>query len=268
MKAVGYYRSGSAQPSEDALIRQYAHRQGLVLEAIHSDEPMKREIATKAEVRWTRSGIIGMLDAIDAGSFDCLVVTDPDHLERTDIFANALREIEARDVRIVTVGEELRLKGSEQNHPSPVSLRLFYGRCAGARAGKHQSGPAPYGYMRDYSNRKTNGPRLQIHPEEASVVQTIFKEYLRRRSMKRLIEFLDAQGLRTRRRKQWSRAGVSWILKNETYLGRVHFGNIRARGQHPAIISPIIFNKAQKLIAKNKKRGVNKNSKENDDDDR
>lgn len=144
-----------------------------------------------------------------------------------------------------------------------VTLRLLRGREEGARRGKHQSGTAPYGYIRDYSKRgrlpkgeaAAKGVPLVIQPEEAEIVRLIFRLYLRHRSMKKVIEILQARGLRTRRSKEWSRAGISWILKNDTYLGRVHFGTIRTRGEHEAIIAPIVYYKAQKLIRKNDKRG-------------
>src|SRR5690606_41459898 len=67
-------------------------------------------------------------------------------------------------------------------------------------------------------------PALHSFPtRRSSDLQMIFREYLRLLSMKRLIKLLDERGLRTRRGKRWSRAGVSWILKNDTYVGRVHF---------------------------------------------
>src|SRR5436305_10253467 len=131
---------------------------------------------------------------------------------------------------------------------------LLRGREAGARAGKHQSGPAPYGYRRDYGARGNDGVLLKVDEEECEVVRFIFREYLRVRSMKRLIELLEERQCKTRRAKRWSRAGVSWILKNDTYVGRVHFGSIRTRGRHTPIVSPIIFNKVQKLIRLNDKR--------------
>ena len=53
---------------------------------------------------------------------------------------------------------------------------------------------------------------------------------------------------------EWSRAGISWILKNDTYVGRVHFGKIRSKGRHESIVPPIVFNKVQKLIRENNKR--------------
>lgn len=148
-------------------------------------------------------------------------------------------------------GLEVRCLGI---HISRARARsLASARRAGARAGRHQGGPAPFGYRRDYTQGERGG-RLIPEPSEAQVVRRMFRSYLRLGSLKRLIEALDDDGIRTRRGKTWSRAGLAWILKNETYLGKVHFGATRAKGIHPAIISPGVFKQVQQLIRKNNKR--------------
>lgn len=136
----------------------------------------------------------------------------------------------------------------EATRRAELARRLFHGRIKGAKRGKHQSGPAPYGYKRG------KDAELLIDEAEAEMVRFIFREYLRLRSMKKLIELLDAHGRKTRRNCAWSRAGISWILKNNTYVGRVHFGEVKGRGIHKPIVAHIIFNKAQMLIRKNDKR--------------
>lgn len=277
MKAVAYVRvspkelaAGRDCQSQIAKIRQYAEKEGLEIVTVYSDDPIGvlQSAPYLGEV-CSRAGVINLLDDSALKDWEYVVVTHPDRLRHPELDFDPQPELERNEKTLVIVGQKLRLKEKEAKRRKKkeaskqlsVAERLLKGREAGARAGKHQSGPAPYGYMRDYSERAVKGVRLQINPDEAAVVRIIFKEYLRRKSMKRLIEFLDSKGYSTRRDKQWSRAGVSWILKNETYLGRVHFGNIRAKGQHPPIISPIIFNKVQKLIRKNNKRG-GKNKKE------
>lgn len=285
MKAVAYVRltadevraGYSSCEQQEAEIRDYAAKEGLEITAVYSDDPIG--ILTSAPnlgAVCSRAGVVNLLDDASIKDWNFVVVVKADRLMRKDMGLDAGTELQRQGKRVVELGEALTLsarkppKGGAGVVPEKsdisVAERLLRGREAGARAGKHQSGPAPYGYIRDYTDRNSQGVRLQIHPEEANVVRTIFKEYLRRRSMKKLIEHLDSQGLRTRRKKRWSRAGVSWILKNETYLGRVHFGSIRAKGQHPPIISPIIFNKVQKLIRKNNKRGGKDGEGEGEED--
>ena len=149
--------------------------------------------------------------------------------------------------------------------PVDVSTRLKRGRFKGAKNGYHQSGPAPYGYMRKRERKSPDENRTRRvivpHPEESKIVQLIFREYLRLGSLAKLINALADRGIRTRRGKPWSRAGLSWIIKNETYLGMVGFGEIHTRGKHEAIISRIVFNKANKRMSRNNKRGSKDKSK-------
>ena len=165
---------------------------------------------------------------------------------------------EERVARLIERAPREALPGSLSRRFDPeVTRRLLRGRENGARLGKHQSGTAPYGYVRDYSarGRGSKGVPLRIEAREAEVVRSIFRLYLKLRSMKRVIEQLNSAGMRTRRGKEWSRAGIAWILKNETYLGRVHFGAIRAKGEHEAIVTPSVYARIQRLIRKNDKRG-------------
>lgn len=276
VKAFGYARITREEElsglesinSQRARIMDYAKRQNVQLLEVMTDEPLsglKNSPALKDAC--TKGGIVDVLDYSRRRKCDFVIVTDLTRLERHDLSFNPVSEVKVQGLKIVPVDLDLKLesllpkskkrrsRSLKEGKDLSVAERLLLGRRECAKAGKHQSGPAPFGYMRDYTDRKRDGVRLKFHPDEAPVVRVIFKEYLRRKSMKRLIIFLEKQGIRTRRGKQWSRAGLSWILKNETYLGRVHFGNIRAKGQHAPIVSPIIFNKVQKLIKKNNKRG-------------
>lgn len=140
---------------------------------------------------------------------------------------------------------------AENDRVKALTERLLKGRVEGAQNGRHQAGPAPFGYVRRYS---LAGTELVPDPVEADLVRYIFREYLRVRSMKKLVELLDSKGIKTRRGKKWSRAGISWILSNDTYVGRVHFGTVHTRGVHTPLVAPITFNKVQKLIGANDKR--------------
>ncbi len=137
-----------------------------------------------------------------------------------------------------------------------VTERLLEGRRQASRMGWKVSGPTPYGYRRDQKQRS----RLLPDPVESEVVRRIFSLYTagwigggrkpsRHASLKHVIDELRAEGRRTRRGKAWSRAGLVWILRNVTYVGRVTFDGVESRGQHDPLVSPIIFHKAQKRLA-------------------
>jgi len=277
VKVVGYARTSFAEqvdrsfPSveeQERDLRRFAERAGLALEAVQKDTGLNPNHGTCA-------GLISILDSMDAG-WDAVLVTRPCRLRGApNVSFDPLVELRENRKRVliadpatadalakIVARVKAKRQGSEPE-PAPrdegdrrrkIAQRLLKGREAGAKAGKHQSGPAPYGYRRDYSRRGSDGVLLVPDEHEAEIVKLIFREYLRLRSMKRLIKLLDDKGLKTRRGKRWSRAGVSWILKNDTYIGRVHFGSIRAKGRHESIISPIVFNRVQKLIQANNKR--------------
>lgn len=277
MKVVGYARTSYAEQVDGSFssveeqerdLRQFAERTGLALEAVHKDTGLNPNHGTCA-------GLISILDSMENG-WEAVLVSSACRLRGApNVSFDPLVELRENDKRVLIADPSTadalakivaRVKASRkaaEPEPEPqcegvrrrkIAERLLKGREAGAKAGKHQSGPAPFGYRRDYSRRTTDGVLLVPDEKESEIVQLIFREYLRLRSMKRLIKLLDDMGLKTRRGKRWSRAGVSWILKNDTYVGRVHFGDIRAKGRHESIVSAIVFNRVQKLIQANNKR--------------
>ncbi len=283
MKVVGYARTTWAEqvrgtfPSveeQERALEAFAKKTGLVLEVVHSDTGLGPE-------QGTRAGLINILDSMEE-EWQAVIVTSACRLlGARNVSFDPVAELTEHKKRVLLAdartAEALaklmpRIAPKPAPKPAPpqsdderrreIAERLLRGREAGAKAGKHQSGPAPFGYRRDYTRRGSEGVLLLPDPVEADIVRLIFREYLRLRSMKRLIKLLDEQGLRTRRGKRWSRAGVSWILKNDTYVGRVHFGDIKVKGRHEPLVSPIQFNKVQKLIRVNNKRGREREEEE------
>jgi len=281
VRVVAYVRTSWEEQSrgdhpstgeQESDLREFASRTGLELVRCESDTGLGPNHGTCA-------GLVSLLDDME-GAWEAVIVTSLCRLTRNPTLSiDAIEELRQNGKAVFVADEktgaelarrvrrraprkparpEAAAGGGEPGAPGGkrrrIAERLLKGREAGARAGKHQSGPAPFGYRRDYSRRSTDGVLLVPDEEESEVVKLIFREYLRLRSMKRLIKLLDDKGLKTRRGKRWSRAGVSWILKNDTYVGRVHFGKIRSKGRHESIVPPIVFNKVQKLIRENNKR--------------
>lgn len=140
----------------------------------------------------------------------------------------------------------------------PVAKRLLQGRYDNAAKGMFQSGPVPYGYCRPVGRKKGAAHEIVPHEVEAPVVRLIFKIYGRLRSMKKVCLYLSERGIKTRRRKEWSRAGLSWLLENPVYVGRIRFAGLEFRGIHRPIVSPIVYNKAQKTRRLQLKRPLRK----------
>ena len=133
---------------------------------------------------------------------------------------------------------------------------------------------APYGY------RIKDGKNLEIHEKEAAIIRLIFARYLSGESTTEIAAALTDMGLRTRDGKeQWNTFAVSYILRNEKYIGDAlcqktlatdSFPFIKKRNQgekdqyyvdatHPAIISKEMFDRANALIQRRSStRGMSK----------
>lgn len=127
-----------------------------------------------------------------------------------------------------------------------LAQRLLRGRIESAKQGWHQSGPVPFGYVRE-GHSKTRGRRKLVPcPTRAPILRAIYSRYLQpNESCKSLMAWLET----AHPEYKWSLAKIAWILKNRTYLGEVHFGPVGwHKGQHAALVSPNVFDKVQKKL--------------------
>lgn len=140
---------------------------------------------------------------------------------------------------------------SEQTGKGTVShgLKVKRGQLNAVQRGRYGTGPAPYGYRRGNEGERP----LEIDDREAEVVRTIFREYLRTRSTGKVVQYLNAKNILTRKNNNWSRQAIAIILSNRTYRGRVSYGEIETEGLHPPIIEPALYYKANS-IRKRKQR--------------
>ena len=99
----------------------------------------------------------------------------------------------------------------------------------------------PYGY--DYIDNQ-----LIIKQEEAKIVQLIFDWYVTGKSMGKIAEKLNKQGVPTKKEAVWAKKTVSTILKNPLYCGFHRWEQYLNKGEHKPIINIETFNKTQRVI--------------------
>ena len=129
-----------------------------------------------------------------------------------------------------------------------IKERTKMGRIARAKTGLyHGGGYIPIGY--DYEDGK-----LIVNPYEAEQVRKIFEWYLAGDSLKTITDRLQDQGCLNRYGSYSSWSSVRYILENETYIGRIHFGDVRVDDAHEAIISKEQFDAVQILRAKRREQ--------------
>ena len=68
------------------------------------------------------------------------------------------------------------------------------------------------------------GTRIEVNPDEAKVIQTIFEWAAEGVGLTTIVERLNAKGIPGTAGKRWSKTPVRRILKNERYLGRQIWG--------------------------------------------
>jgi site-specific DNA recombinase len=118
-----------------------------------------------------------------------------------------------------------------------------------AKKGLWNCGYAPYGYKRE--NKK-----LVPEPQEASIVKKIYELFHSRGSTADVYHQLKSEGITCRKGKLFDLTGISHILKNVVYIGKVPYHGQIYQGEHAPIITEELFNSVQGLH-----KGKVKNSK-------
>ncbi len=213
-----------------------------------------------------RPAVQRLLKDIDDGKMDCVVVYKVDRLSRSLLdFARLMETFEQKGISFVSTTQQFNtatpigrltlhlLLSFAQFEREMISERTRDKMAAARRRGKWVGGPPVLGYRIDRVLRK-----LEVIPEEAEQVKTIFEIYLRMRSMRAVMQQVDAFGWRKKRYEtktgKWTGGGrfdentIHRILRNRTYTGCVVYKGEVHDGEHDAIVDAETFERVQSLI--------------------
>lgn len=145
------------------------------------------------------------------------------------------------------------------------SKKVIWGVKEGAKNGVISTSNRLYGYK--YIQAEN---RLEIIPHEAKVIEKIFDLYIDNYGARRIINYLDSNGIKTRQGKSFGKTTIRAIIINEKYAGinarmkydtgtvfnKKSYAHIRPKedwiitetDKIPAIISEEKFNKAQEVL--------------------
>ena len=98
-------------------------------------------------------------------------------------------------------------------------------------------GGVPFGYMVSSSGA------LVLDDDKAAVIHEIFKSKSGGASLQRIADMLNAKNIKSGRGGDWSKQGISFILKNPAYVGEYQYNGIVRK--IPKIVSRQLFNKCQ-----------------------
>jgi site-specific DNA recombinase len=193
----------------------------------------------------------------ESGRWDTLLVLKMDRIHRNSRnFMAMMDDLRRQGKEFASVTESLDtstamgrfvmdiIQRIAQLESDQIGERTYFGMEQKAKVrGGNLGKPAPYGY------RYGEGRRLEVVPDEASVVAAIFTDYLGGMKREAIASRLEAAGKRTRKGKRWTRWAVADILANPTYAGATKWADQLQLDTHPAIVAPRTFDQAQARIA-------------------
>ncbi len=220
-----------------------------------------------------RPAVKRLLEDIDAGRIDCVVVYKVDRLSRSLMdFARMMQTFEKHGVSFVSVTQQFNTANSmgrlmlnvllsfAQFEREIISERTRDKIAAARRKGKWAGGRPILGYDIDRT-----GPRLVVNDDEAQRVRAIFDLYVEKESLLQVAMELDRRGWRM---KQWTgptglehgglrfdKARVRNLLSNIAYLGKVRHHDHVFEGEHAAIIEGPVFERVQQMLRSNGRTG-------------
>lgn len=208
-------------------------------------------------MNFDRPGLKRMMEDIDKGRINCIVVKDLSRFGRERIEAGTylLKTFKEKGVRFVSINDSydsltasnsdthiiLPIKAlTNDNYSRDISTKVRTSKEIKRQRGDFVGSMAPYGYKRNPENPSS----LIIDEEAASVVRKIFEKKINGKSALAIAKDLTAEGILTTseyrkskgeavtgfKRKnpgQWSTRSVLRILRNEAYTGTLIQGKTK-----------------------------------------
>jgi DNA invertase Pin-like site-specific DNA recombinase len=194
-----------------------------------------------------RPGLQALLAAVEAGDLDVLILRDLDRLSRDRyIYALAVRAFEATGLAVYEFGKpepvtfdlatDVRAAVA-QDEKRKIGVRVKLARAGRERAGLAPGGTAPYGY-------RWSDKRLVQVPAQATVVRRIFTDYAAGVGQRGIVRALNADGVRTATGRPWFQSGVSRVLAQLLYAGKLGSGE---DAEHEAIVPAELWERVQAI---------------------
>ncbi len=195
-----------------------------------------------------RTAFQEMVNYIKNNSVNILLTFKLDRLSRSlkDILIFIDDELEPKGIALQSVTENFNTQNAEgrlflqmlgsfaEFERKRINERTMSGKVSTAKKGGWNGGHVPYGYW------KVDGSQFDfdIQPEESKIVKQIFQLY--------------SQGYGYLKIKQLtgcplSPKGISKLIENPFYMGKIKFSDIIESNNHQGIISKRLFNKCQKV---------------------
>ncbi|MCU5024467.1 recombinase family protein [Bacillus cereus] len=197
------------------------------------------EIGSSASMD-SRKELLKMLDAIQDGDFDAVLVMDQDRLSRDRYDSVIIKKtLSENDTYIVTANEEcIDLNDRKDSlvtdiksmaaswEYEQIAERMEHGKQASALKGNWVAGTVPLGYEYDRRTKK-----LILEDREVGIVKEIFRAYMELGSFEKVAIHVNRLGYKTRKGLSFVAESISTIIRNPTYKGVVYLRKYKMVGK-------------------------------------
>lgn len=204
-----------------------------------------------------RPAFMELLKDVENGEIDVVVVYKVDRLTRSLMdFAKIVDVFDKNGTSFVSITQQFNTTTSmgrltlnillsfAQFEREVTGERIRDKFAATKKKGMWINGKPPMGYV------KEDG-RLEVEPNEAKTIRTIFDKYLEIGTVPDLVEYLKSNNINTRSGKSFYKGHLYKILSNKTYIGKIVHKNNVYGGLHEPIIDFEVFEKTQQLLTQN-----------------
>ncbi len=214
-----------------------------------------------------RPALNRLLQDVDAGLIDCVLVYKIDRLSRSIAdFVRLMDRFDDKDVSFAAVTQQFDtstpvgrltlnlLTCFAQFERETIAERTRDKVHAARRRGRWTGGPPPLGY-----DVAPEGGRIEVNKTEAKRVRAIFDLHAKLETVTKTVQALNERGWktkawttrrgRTREGGRWTKGALRTLLTNHVHVGRVRLRGEVFDGEHPAILDAEVFDRAQALIA-------------------
>jgi site-specific DNA recombinase len=243
-----------------AYVRSQAHEGWVLAHGRHDD-------GGYSGASLDRPALQALLEAVRQRRIDVIVVYKVDRLTRSLAdFAKLVELFDANGVSFISITQSFNTTTSmgrltlnmllsfAQFEREVTGERIRDKIAASKKKGMWVGGVVPLGY-------KVVDRKLMIDEEEAPIVRLIFELYCALSSMIAVMRELRERKVVTRTRVlstgrriggiAFTKGPLAYLLNNRMYLGEINHGDKSYTGEHAALIDRTVFERAQKILARN-----------------
>jgi DNA invertase Pin-like site-specific DNA recombinase len=201
-----------------------------------------------------RPALKRLLADIETGRVDVVVVYKIDRLSRALMdFARLVEVFDRHNVTFVSVTQSFNTTTSmgrltlnvllsfAQFEREVIGERIRDKVAASRKRGMWMGGIVPIGY-------RVQDRKLVVHKGEAAIIRMIFERFLKVGSATLLTRQLRAEDVRSHRGRAIDKGSLYRILRNRVYVGLAVHKSVAYPGEHAAIVSQSLWDKAQSIL--------------------